>query len=579
MALDGFFLKSLTEELSKDLIGRRVDKISQPEKDEIILNFKINRKNIGLLISASSNYPRIHLTDIKKENPLAAPMFCMVLRKYLKGAKVLDIQQVSTDRVLNILFESTDELGFVSNFILIVEIMGRHSNISLVRSSDNIIMDSIKHIGLSKNTYRTVLSGLPYVYPPESKLLDPYAFSKEDLVSKLKELDFSEKIFSRIFTGFGPELSKELLYRLKFKEDSANVTSLINHIDEILEILEDIKVNNKNFGTYSSNGYLKTFYCVELSHLLNEGMDYISFGNSSELCDKFYYEKDLQDRMHGKTSEIQKLVSNNIDRCVKKIDILEKTLADCKKRDKYQLYGELLTSFIYSVEEGSEKVSLLNYHVTDKEEYIDITLDPNKSISENIQKYYKRYNKMKKSEEMAQIQLLHAKEELSYLNSVLVNISNCRTTSEIAETKKELVESGYIKKKKSNKKVKEGKSSPLHFVSSDGIDIYVGKNNLQNDYLTLKFASNKDIWLHTKDIPGSHVIIKNTGSIPETTLDEAANLAAYYSKGKNSTKVPVDYTEVKNVKKPSGAKPGMVIYYTNKTFFIDPVEPKLETKE
>ncbi|MCM1992727.1 Rqc2 family fibronectin-binding protein [Oceanirhabdus seepicola] len=579
MALDGFFLKSLTEDLSKELIGRKVEKISQPEKDEIILNFKINRKNRGLLISASSNYPRIHFTDIKKENPLTAPMFCMVLRKYIKGAKVLDIQQVSTDRVLNILFESTDELGFVSKFVLIVEIMGRHSNISLVRCSDNIIMDSIKHIGVSKNTYRTVLSGLPYVYPPESKQLDPYTFSKEELLSKLEELDFSEKIFSRIFTGFGAELSKELLYRLKFKDDGENGSSLTSHIDEIQQILEDFKVNNKNFGTYSLDGYLKTFHCVELTHLLNKGMDYLSFENPSELCEKFYYEKDLQDRMHGKSAEIHKLVANNVDRCAKKIKILEKTLIDCKKRDKYQLYGELLTSFIHSVKEGSEKVSLLNYYVTDKEEYVEITLDPNKTVSENIQKYYKRYNKMKKSEEMAQIQLSNAKEEFSYLNSVLVNISNCRTASEITEIKKELVESGYLKKKKSKKKVKEGKSAPLHFLSSDGIDIYVGKNNLQNDYLTLKFASKKDIWLHTKDIPGSHVIVKNTGNIPESTLDEAANLAAYYSKGKDSTKVPVDYTEVKNVKKPSGAKPGMVIYYTNKTFFIDPVEPKLETKE
>ena len=579
MALDGFFLKSLTEELSKELIGRRVEKISQPEKDEIILNFKINRKNRGLLISASSNYPRIHFTDIKKENPLSAPMFCMVLRKYLKGAKVLDIQQVSTDRVLNILFESTDELGFVSNFMLVVEIMGRHSNISLVRSSDNIIMDSIKHIGLSKNTYRTVLSGLPYVYPPESKLLDPYTFSKEYLISKLKELDFSEKIFSRIFTGFGADLSKEILYRLNLKRDTDNEPKLVNYINEILDILEDFKSNNKNFVTYSLDGYLKTFHCVKLTHLLDKGMDNIDFENPSKLCDKFYYEKDLQDRMHGKSSEIHKLVSNNIDRCAKKIKILNKTLIDCKKRDKYQLYGELLTSFIHSIEEGSEKVSLLNYYVTDKEEYVEITLDPNKTVSENIQKYYKRYNKMKKSEEMAQIQLTHAEEELSYLNSVLVNISNCRSTGEISEIKKELVESGYLKKKKSKKKVKEGKSVPLHFISSDGIDIYVGKNNLQNDYLTLKFASKNDLWMHTKDIPGSHVIVKNSGNIPESTLDEAANLAAYYSKGKNSTKVPVDYTEVKHVKKPSGAKPGMVIYYTNKTFFIDPVEPKLETKE
>lgn len=564
MAYDGIFISSLIDEISENLIGRKVEKITQPEKDEVILHFKINRKNTQLILSASANYPRIQFSNVKKENPLKAPMFCMVLRKYLKGAILKSIIQVGTDRVVKLEFKSTDELGFESEYTLITEIMGRHSNISLVRNKDNIIMDCIKHISPSKNSFRSLLSGLTYVSPPESEKLNPYFISNHNALSSITP----EDSFSKYFTGFSKELSLELKHRLD-KNNSFSVESIQKHLNEML-------ADNKNFFIYSKDSKILTFHCIKLTYLIDDGCTFAKFEDINDLLDNFYKDKDLQDRMHSKTADIHKLVVTNIERCEKKISKLKKTLVDCTKKDKYRLYGELLTSYIYSISQGDKKASLLNYYVTDKEEYVEVPLDSTKTPSENIQKYFKKYNKMKTSEEMASIQLKGADEELTYLHSILLNISNCTSITEIEEIKKELTESGYLKKKKTKGKSKEKSSSPLHYISSDGIDIYVGKNNTQNDYLTLKFASKNDLWLHTKDIPGSHVIIKHSGEIPELTLSEAANLAAYYSKAKNSTKVPVDYTQVKNVKKPSGSKPGMVIYYTNQTFYIDPVEPSIE---
>jgi len=299
------------------------------------------------------------------------------------------------------------------------------------------------------------------------------------------------------------------------------------------------------------------------------------YDTASKLLDLFYYTKDKQDRLNQKSSDLQKLVINNIDRCKKKSIILKQSLQECKQKDKYKLYGELLTANIYSIKEGDKSVKVYNYY-SEKEEYIIIPLKENNTPSENIQYYFKKYNKLKKTEEAALEQLEKNEAELEYLQSVLTNILNCDSYDEIEDVRNELVETGYIKFKKSSGKTKKAQSKPLHFLSSDGIDIYVGKNNIQNDYLTLKFADKKDIWLHTKNIPGSHVIIKNNNNISDKTLEEAAILAAYYSKAKDSTKVAVDYTEVKNVKKPSGAKPGMVIYTTNKTIYVDPYEINLK---
>ena len=566
MALDGIYLYNLINELKDSLINSRIDKINQPEKDEIIINVR-GKENKKLLISSSSKYPRLHFTTISKNNPLQPPVFCMVLRKYLTGGRIIDIYQQSTDRIVSIDIANKDEMGFDSVYTLVVEIMARHSNISLVRKRDNKIMESIKHITANKNSFRVLYPGVSYVFPPASEKLNPFDFSKEDLKIELNknnnELD--EKIFSKLLTGVGKNLSLEMysLFKSQFG-DSYVFDDIFNFICNYFNnIFKDIQ----NIIFYK-NEKIIDFYFKDLSildHCTKEIYD-----NSSELLDAFFANKDKQDRLHAKSADIQRLVNTNIDRCLKKIKVLEKTL------EEFKIKGELLTSYIYSIKKGDKSVDLLNYYSED-EEYLTISLDENKTPSENIQFYFKKYNKLKKAEESALEQLAINEDELKYLNSVSSSIQVADNYEDIDAIKNELIETGYIRfRRNNNGKKKEKQSKPYHYVSSDGIDIYVGKNNIQNDYLTLKFADKNDTWLHTKDIPGSHVIVKSS-NIPDKTLEEAANLAVFYSKGKGGTKIPVDYTLVKNVKKPSGSKPGMVIYSTNKTVYMDsPKEINLE---
>ena len=572
MALDGIYLYNLINELKDSLINSRIDKINQPEKDEIIINVR-GKENKKLLISSSSKYPRLHFTTISKNNPLQPPVFCMVLRKYLTGGRIIDIYQQSTDRIVSIDIANKDEMGFDSVYTLVVEIMARHSNISLVRKRDNKIMESIKHITANKNSFRVLYPGVSYVFPPASEKLNPFDFSKEGLKIELSknnnELD--EKIFSKLLTGVGKNLSLEM-YSL-FKSQFGDSYVFVDIFNFICNYFNNIFKDIQNIIFYK-NEKIIDFYFKDLSILDNCTKEV--YDNSSELLDAFFANKDKQDRLHAKSADIQKLVNTNIDRCLKKIKVLEKTLEECSKKEEFKIKGELLTSYIYSIKKGDKSVDLLNYYSED-EEYLNISLDENKTPSENIQFYFKKYNKLKKAEESALEQLAINEDELKYLNSVSSSIQVADNYEDIDAIKNELIETGYIRfRRNNNGKKKEKQSKPYHYVSSDGIDIYVGKNNIQNDYLTLKFADKNDTWLHTKDIPGSHVIVKSS-NIPDKTLEEAANLAVFYSKGKGGTKIPVDYTLVKNVKKPSGSKPGMVIYSTNKTVYMDsPKEITLE---
>ncbi|MFA9398993.1 MAG: NFACT family protein [Clostridiaceae bacterium] len=559
-ALDGIFLSSINKELVKELLGGKVSKINQPEKDEIIITIRNNKNNYKLLVSASPVYPRAHLTFGNRENPIKAPMFCMVLRKYLASSKISKIEQIETDRILIFEFLSQDELGFDSKYKLIIEIMGRHSNISLIRDRDNIIMDSIKHVTPDINRVRSLLPGISFIYPPASNKLNPLISNEEDVSSyiNINNIQNDENIYSNVFTGISRPLSKELFN--KFPD-----------IDNELNALKNKLNNCFDFYIYTKNYIYKDFHCINLDNLGYE--DKIKFDSPSKLLENFYLEKDKQDRLKSKRANLEKLLLTNIERCSKKIRILEDNLEKAKGKDKYKLLGELLTANIYSVKRGDTYIEVSNYY-SDTGEIIKINLDINKSPSQNIQKYFKRYNKLKTTESMSKEQLKNAEEELLYLNSVLNNLLNVENYTEIEEIKYELMESSYIKHKKSknqkNKKDKKVKASnPMEYLSSEGVKIYVGKNNVQNDYLTLKFADKRDTWLHTKNIAGSHVIIKSM-EFSEKTLNEAAILAAFYSKGKDSSKVPVDYTIVKNVKKPSGSKPGMVIYYTNKTIYVTP---------
>jgi predicted ribosome quality control (RQC) complex YloA/Tae2 family protein len=576
MALDGIFLFSLVEELKNVIIGGKIDKINQPEKDEIILNIRKGRINHKLLISSSSTYPRIHLTKLNKPNPMKAPMFCMVLRKYLTNAKILDISQIDSDRIVIIRFESTDELGFNSVYFLITEIMGRHSNITLVRERDNMVMDSIKHITSDINTYRSIFPGVKYIYPPKSNKLNPFNFTYNDVYAYIKDnnINFNKYMFSSLFTGISKTLSTEICFNLTLNNIPLEASFLNKILDYTKIIINKILTKDFKYTLYkSSERNFIDFYCIELSSL-NEYIK-VSYSSPSNLIEDFYFTKDKLDRLKSKSSDLQKVIINNINRCTKKSKILNNTLKQCKDKENYRLFGELLTANIYALKKGMKEIEVDNYY-SENYDKVKIYLDENKTPSENIQSYYKKYNKLKKSEESAYEQLKQNDDELEYLQSVLTNIQNVDNYAEIEEIKKELIETGYIKFKKSYKSSKTKMSKPMHFVSTDGFHIYVGKNNIQNDYLTLKFAHKNDIWLHTKNIPGSHVIIKSVDTIPENTLKEAANLAAYYSKSQNSSNVPVDYTQVRNVKKPSGAKPGMVIYYTNQTIYVTPEIPNLK---
>ncbi|MBV1820765.1 Rqc2 family fibronectin-binding protein [Clostridium cochlearium] len=571
MALDGIFLYTTLEELKNTILNSKISKINQPEKDEIIFSLKKDKDSYKLLISASSVYPRIHLTDINKKNPMKPPMFCMVLRKYLSNSKITSIYQLQLDRVVFIDFQGKDELGFEKTYTLIIEIMGRHSNISLVEKNNYIILDSIKHITPEINSIRTLLPGLKFILPPESNKLNPLNYTYENFEKFILEnnIKLNNTFISKVFMGVSNQLSKEIINSLNTELSLENLKNIYKEIELFFN-----KVNNKDFSFFITleDNNLKDFFPINLPSLEEDNKKY--FSSPSKTLEYYYSEKDKSDRLNNKSSSLLKLVNNNLERCHKKMELLKDNLEKCKKAYKYRIYGELLTANIYNIKQGDESIDVVNYYSEDSE-IINIKLDPTKTPSANIQNYFKRYSKLKKSKEYSLEQIKITEDEILYLNSVLTNIKNTEDYASIEEIKKELMDAHYLKFKKNVRK-KETKSKPMHFISSEGIHIYVGKNNIENDYLTLKFADKRDLWFHTKDIPGSHVILKTLGDFTEKTLNEAANLAAYYSKGRDSSKVPVDYTEVKNVHKPNGAKPGMVIYEKNKTIFITPEKPSLE---
>jgi len=568
MALDGIYLYSLVNDLQKSIVNCRIDKINQPEKDEIILTMRKDRSNIKLLISASPRFARIHLTNSVKSNPIKAPMYLMVLRKYILGGRIISLTQKNSDRILIIEIENRDELGFDSVYSLIVEIMGRHSNITLVRNRDNKVMESIKHITPDINSFRVLYPGVNYVYPPSSTKLNPFSTTYEELNSFISNnsIIFDASFYCNSFTGVSKLLSSDLYYNIIEYNNSPTTHEIYENFKKFTDNLHE----NLSYNIYTNKlGILKDFYSLKLNSLEGDFL-LIPYNDPHTLLDAFYEKKDKQDRLQNKSTDLQKLIHTNIERCNKKSKILNETLKECSEKDSTKIKGDLLTSYIYTLKKGDSECTLLNFYSENEEDYIKIALDKTKTPSENVQRYYKKYNKLKISEEYAKVQLEKNIEEIEYLNSVLTNIINAESYDEIDEIKNELIETKYIKFRKNNKNSKKLKTSkPHHFVSSDGIDIYVGKNNLQNDNLSLKFANKNHLWLHAKDIPGSHVIICSF-DVPNKTLEEAAIIAGFYSKGKNSSKLSIDYTKVKELKKPNGSKPGMVIYHTNKTLIINP---------
>lgn len=578
MAFDGIVLKAVENELKEKLIGTKIDRVNQPEKDELIINIRAKGKNLKLLLSASSNNPRAHLTEVTKPNPMTPPMFCMLLRKHLQGGVITDIRQIEMERILVFEIESMDELGYKSKKELIIEIMSKHSNIILVKKDDSQILDSIKRIPESTSSVRQVLPGLKYEFPPAQDKINPLEFDFNLLKEVLDSTDRNLKLFKFLyftFLGMSPLIAREISFRSgndseKFIYDlnEAEIEKLKNTLSEFYSEIKNGKFSPTIIRDPDSMD-VTAFSAVELNQFtgfIDEKIESISV-----LLEKFFSERDNQDRIKQKSSDLRKSISTKLDRLINKTSKQELELRESKDREKYRIKGELLTANIYRVNRGDTEIEVDNFY-SENFEKVKIALDPKLTPADNAQKYFKRYNKLKHADNLLTKEIEKSREEIEYLENIIFSIDNSTEVNEIDEIREELIKENYLKSYHlKNKKQKQESSKPYHYESSDGFNIYVGKNNKQNNYLTLRFANRDDLWFHTKDIPGSHVIIKTEGkTVSEIAIREAALLASYYSKGKMSSNVAVDYTEKKNVRKPSGAKPGMVIYENNNTIYITP---------
>lgn len=574
MAFDAIAIRCLVNELSAKLLSGRIDKIHQPEKDELTIHVRTFTDNYKLILSAGSANPRAHITQFSKKNPLTAPMFCMLLRKHLSGGKIINIEQIGFERIIRFSIEKYNELGDLTTKYLIIEIMGRHSNIILT-DSEMKILDSIKHIDITVSSVRQILPGLIYEYPPTQKKIDLIDFELNSPINFNQPLRLDKVLLSSI-GGISPLTARELVYTafgtvdIRSQELNTNKQALIK--TTVSKLAYEVKNNifDPCIITDKISGKLTDFSAVKICQYENAAQ-IDSTDSISTLLDRFYYTRDMRERMRQKSTGLVKIVSNNIERLSKKINILTSTLSDAENKDIYRIKGDLITSNLYRIEHGMKSVTVENFYEADMAP-ITIELDPQLSPSQNSQHYYKRYNKAKTAQTEAAKQLKLSRNELEYLESTMVAIENAETESDINAIKAELSEQGFISRRTDKKRNQQSVSKPMHFVSSDGFDIYVGKNNTQNDYVTTKLANSQDIWFHTKNIHGSHVIIKLglDKNIPENTMREAAQLAAYYSQARESSQVPVDYCPVKNVKKPNGAKPGMVIYDGYNTVYVSP---------
>ena len=586
MSLDGIVTRAIVKELNHTILGGRIDKVYQHEKDEILLNIYNKGRNNKLIISASSNNPRIHLTDHTLSNPQTPPMFCMLLRKHLTRGIILNIEQFLMDRVVFIDISSIDELGLPSEKRLIVEIMGRHSNIILIDKNSQKIIDSIKRVSLDMSRIRQVLPGIKYENPQIGNKLNPLDFNENQFNRLLDESSPNTKIYKFFYThylGLSPLISKEVCFisgididrsigSLTFKEKNL----LLNSFSLIIQSIKENKFNPVLIKNTYVNNYL-SFHALDINQFGKENKLYLD--SISQVLNKYYIKNDTLDRISQKSQSIKKSIQTKLDRSLNKLSKQKQELLESQDREKYKIYADLISANIYKIEKGAKEVELDNFY-TETMEKIRIPLDERFSPAKNAQRYYKKYSKLKNAHSLLLRQIPETKEEIDYLENVLISIDNCTEIIELSEIKEELIKEGYLKGKVKKRKKKNPISKPYHYISSDGFHIYVGKNNKQNDYLTLRFAHKEDLWFHVQNMPGSHVIIKGEGKkISHTALEEAAILAAYYSKGKASTNVAVDYTERKNVKKPKNAKTGMVIYENFNTIFVTPHKSYVEKME
>lgn len=584
MPFDGFTIKAICSELNEELLDARIDKIHQPEKDEIILTIrKYKGSTYKLLISANAKWARMHISTDKQENPSMPPTFCMLLRKYLEGGKVKAVKQIEFERIVHIEIEALDDFREWKPKTLICEFTGRHSNIILINPETNTIIDAIKKYGSELSSYREVLPGKEYISPPAQNKLNPMSSSFEDFVSLIWKnggKTIADSLFNT-FSGISPKTAEEICITAgiepEMSADECGEYELSKIYTKIQEILDNI--NNKTYipmVSYKNHTPLD-FAPFPISFAGN--IQTVSFSSMNSACDTFFKDKMRLIRLESMKNNLLKNLREYLNKAYKKQEHLEQDRTKAHENKKYKEWGELLTAYAHKYKKGDTKAVLEDFYTG---EQIEIDLDPRYNPIQNAQKYFKIYNKSRNALKHLE-QLIRANQaEIDYLESVAVAIREAESLEELEEIIEEIEKEGYIKDKKKRGKNILVKSSPRRFISSDGLEILVGRNNRQNDILTLKQADKNDLWLHTKDIPGTHVIvklppkIKTIHEVPDTTLEEAAALAAYYSKAKDADKVPVDYTFRSNVKKPAGAKPGMVIYENYWTIMANPQDEKIK---
>ncbi len=578
MAFDGIVIANLVNDLNNTISDCRISKIAQPEKDELLFTIKGSCGQVRLLISASASLPLMYLTKENKPSPLTAPNFCMLLRKHISNGRITAITQPGMERIIKFEIEHLDELGDLRRKKLIVELMGKRSNI-IFCDENNRIIDSIKHISAQVSSLREVLPGRDYFIPVTQEKYDPLCAKRTVFfdTAMTKPLPVAKALYTT-YTGFSPLAANEICYRAGVDGDFSTSGLTDEQKDTLYGcfsgVCEDIR-EHRFYPVIAKDGKEPVEFA---SIMLTSYSDYDvqSVESISDVLMQYYAEKDIYTRMRQKSTDLRKIVSTALERNRKKYDLQQKQMKDTLKRNKFKVYGELLNTYGYQLEPGSDKLEALNYYTN---EMITIPLDPTLSPQENAQKYFARYNKLKRTSEALTEQLEETKTAILHLESVAMSLDIATSEADLYYIKEELTQSGYIRRKYNSKK-QSHKSKPYHYLSSDGFHIYVGKNNYQNDELTFKFAEGNDWWFHAKGMPGSHVVLKTYGQeVPDRAFEEAAALAAYYSRGKDADKTEVDYIQKKHVKKPNKGNPGFVVYYTNFSMTITPDIHQLQLVE
>ncbi|TXL67625.1 fibronectin/fibrinogen-binding protein [Cerasibacillus terrae] len=558
MPFDGIVTKAVVEELEELLIPGKITKVYQPTTTEILLIVRSNRKNYPLLFSIHSTYARFHITNDTFQNPKEPYMFCMVMRKYLTNAIIKQIEQVGMERVIRLSLETRNELGDLTSFQIVFELMGRHSNFMLV-DNRGIILDSMKHISQALNRYRTILPGSTYQLPPSQHKANPLTITEEDFI---KKLDFNAgKMHMQMvqtLEGISPVIAKEIVHQANLGNAESYKIAFTNFQQQLL---------HRKYEPTIYHMKKEDFHVIPMTYIDGEK---VTFTSVNEMLDSYYSGRAERERVQQRARDLYRLIKNEKDKNERKLIKHQKTIKKADQRDKYQKLGELLTAHLHLVSKGDTVVTVIDYYDPHQKE-MDIPLDSNKTPSENAQFYFNKYQKLKKSKVIITKEIARTKTEIIYLEQLLQQIE-VASEQDIEEIREELREEGYLKQRNTNKKKKKKENPKLEqFIATDGTEILVGKNNKQNEYLTNKVAHRNDIWLHTKDIPGSHVVIRSHEP-SEETLVEAAQLAAYFSKAQQSSTVPVDYTQIRHVHKPKGAKPGFVTYEQQKTVYVTPSE-------